>query len=201
MLDGTVIRLFRFRPVRPGFDEILRTDLIPDLCVQTGMLGCWSARQGPDELGPRVVVSVWDGASSAGPTLDPASDRFDRRYRDETTDWASELHPVRMFARFPVDGESRILRVFRGRVRPGELDAYEQEMRVGMEADANGTSGPAAICLAETGPDAFLTVSAWRDWPDIEASTGGDTRRPRATRRPDRLVDWDVSHFEIVGLA
>jgi hypothetical protein len=201
MLEGTVIRLLRFRPVRPAFDEILRTHLIPDLCVQTGLLGCWSARQGPDELGPRVVVAVWAGGSSGGPTLDPASDRFDQRYLDETTDWASELHPVRLYTRSPVDGESRILRLFRARVRPGELDAYEQEMRVGLELDASATSGPTAICVAETGPDAFLTVSAWRDWRDIEAATGGDTRRPRATRRPDRLVDWEVSHFEIVGLA
>jgi hypothetical protein len=151
MLDGTVVRLFRFRPVRPAFDEILRTDLIPDLCAQPGLLGCWSARQGPDELGPRIVVSVWDGAASVGPTLDPASDTFDRRYVDETTDWLSELHPVRIFVRFPAGGESRILRLFRGRVRPGELDAYEQEMRSGLDADASGTSGPTAICMAETG--------------------------------------------------
>jgi hypothetical protein len=201
MLDGTLIRLFRFRSVRPAFDEMLRTDLIPDLCAQAGMLGCWSARQGPDELGPRVVVSIWEAASSAGATLDPASDQFDRRYLDETTERTSELHPVRLFARFPVDGESRILRLFRGRVRPGELDAYEEDLRHGMAADASGPSGPTAICMAETGPDDFLTVSAWRDWRDIEASTGGDVHRPRATRRPDRLVDWDVSHFEIVGLA
>ena len=199
MLDGTVIWLFRFRPVRPAFDEILRTDLIPDLCAQPGLLGCWSARQGPDELGPRVVVSVWDGASSGGPTLDPPP-TVRSALLDETTDWAqrapSRPHLRHLPRPWGVEDPPPVSRSG----PPRRARCLRAGDAVGLDADASG-SGPTAICMAETGPDDFLTVSAWRDWRDIETSTGGDIRRPHATRHPDRLVDWDVSHFEIVGSA
>ena len=55
-----------------------------------------------------------------------------------------------------------------------------------------------ALYLATDGVDAFVTMSAWRSWHDIELATGGDIHRPRATRHPERLVAWDVEHFELV---
>ena len=53
--------------------------------------------------------------------------------------------------------------------------------------------------LAETGVDAFLTVSTWCTWDDVERATGGDVHRPLATRKPERLVDWDVEYYEAVS--
>ena len=60
-------------------------------------------------------------------------------------------------------------------------------------------AAPTTIYLAETGVDAFLTVSTWRTWDDVERATGGDVHRPLATRKPERLVGWDVEYYEIVA--
>jgi len=56
-----------------------------------------------------------------------------------------------------------------------------------------------ALYLADRGDDRFVTISAWREWADIEWATGGDVRRPAATRQSERLLEWDVEHYEIVA--
>lgn len=97
---------------------------------------------------------------------------------------------------------ARVLRVFRGRVRAGELDAYIDEAATGTRADAAVGHGPLALYLGAdpASPDTFVTTSAWGDWSEIERATGGDIRRPVATRHPERLVDADVLHFEVIEL-
>ena len=75
----------------------------------------------------------------------PAADRL-----EETTDRSSRSCPcVWRTERFALDGEPRILRVLRGRVRPGEMDHYEQDVRHGMALDIESATGPAALYLAD----------------------------------------------------
>jgi hypothetical protein len=197
--QASVIRLFTFRAARPGFDGILRDVIVPELSVQPGIMDCYSARQGPDEIGPRVVASIWRNRSlmvaALGETLGSA---FHPEYLDDTTDRLLEVMPLEIAERFEAPEPARILRILRGTVAGGEMAAYVDDVRTGMHIDVASSDGPVALYLASNGGDSFITVSAWRKWADIELATGGNVQRPRATRRPERLVDWDVSHFEIV---
>jgi hypothetical protein len=198
--EVSVIRLFSFRAARPAFDEILRDVMMPDLSVQPGLMDCYSARQGPDEIGPRVVASVWrsrpEMVAALGEQL--GSGPFHPEYLDESTDRVLEVVPLEIAERFDAAEPARILRILRGIVGSGEMAAYVDDVRTGMHIDVASSDGPVSLYLGSSGGDAFITVSAWRKWTDIELATGGDVHRPRATRRPERLIDWDVSHFEIV---
>jgi hypothetical protein len=92
----------------------------------------------------------------------------------------------------------RILRVFRGEVREGETDAYLEEARAGTLSDAAMNEGLVALYLGVEWPSRFVTVSAWTGWGAIEEATGGNTRRPLATRNAERLEAFDVGHYEIL---
>ena len=201
MDHGLVIRLFTFRPARPAFDEILRRELIPELRSMAGLVDCYSGRQGPDELGPRVVASIWRDHAAMVEAVSETLGVLRPDRLEETTDQVLEIMPLRVCEKFALDGEPRILRVLRGRVRPGEMEHYEEDVRHGMALDIESATGPAALYLAEDPPDGFLTMSVWLDWPDIERATCGDVHQPRATRRPERLVDFEVHHYEMVGKA
>ena len=54
-----VLRLFSCRPRRAAFDRILRDVLIPDLRALGDVTDVFAGRQGPDDLGERLVASVW----------------------------------------------------------------------------------------------------------------------------------------------
>ena len=199
MGEGSVIRLFTFRAARPAFDEILRDVIMPELWVQPGIMDCYSARQGPDEIGPRVVASVWESQSAMVAALgETLGSTFHPEYLDETTDRVLEVVPLEIAERFEATEPARILRILRGIVASGEMAAYVDDVRTGMHIDVASSDGPVSLYLGSSGGDTFITVSAWRKWTDIELATGGDVHRPRATRRPERLIDWDVGHFEIV---
>ena len=81
------------------------------------------------------------------------------------------------------------------------MDAYLEEARSGMLADASINSGLSAFYLGTRRPDDFVTVSAWTTWSAIEMATGGDVRRPFVTRYSARLARHEVAHFEILGEA
>ena len=193
-----VLRLFSFQAARGGFDETLRTIMIPDLLAMPGILDLYVGRQGPDDLGPRIVASVWESRQSMLDAIGDTLGTFHPEYLDATSDqrleiselgvsWRSEIRPV------------RILRVLRGEVRTGELELYLEDVQHGVELDAVDRHGPTALYLGKLGGDRFVTVSAWRDWSDIEQATGGNVNQPRATRHPERLVGWDVQHYEVVA--
>ena len=202
MADAALIRILHFRPQRVDFDAQLREQFIPILLGQDGLVDLIAGRHGPDERGPRIVASVWTpGAVVALPpwtdqaVVDPGS-------------WigneppAPEVMPIRAMFRSDSGDPARVLRIFRGRVRPTELAAYVDEAANGTRADAQAGRGPLALYLAtdDSAADTFVTVSAWADWSVIEAATGGDVRRPVATRHPERLIDADVTHYEVIEL-
>jgi hypothetical protein len=192
------LRLFRFRAAHPGFDDVLRATLIPDLRSKAGLTAAYSGRQGPDEIGPRIVASVWATRTAMDAAVGPGLGTFHPELLPDSTDRALEILPLAIERRFDVEDEARILRLFRGTVRPDELDPYIEEARAGTELDGTGENGPCALFLARGEGDHFVTMSAWRSWHDIELASGGDVRRPQATRHSERLVDWRVEHFEIV---
>jgi heme-degrading monooxygenase HmoA len=83
-----VIRLFRFRPVRTAFDSILRDDMIPALLEMDGIVDVYVGRQGPDELGPRVIATIWTSREAMAAGVGESFDRpiFRPEYLQETID-------------------------------------------------------------------------------------------------------------------
>lgn len=198
-----VIRILHFIPRRVEFDSQLRGRFIPFLRSQAGLLDLIAGRHGPDERGPRIVVSVWE--PDAIVAVPPWSDQglLDTAAAvDEAGEPRLEVMPVRVRFRAGDPDHPRLLRVFRGRVRPGDLDRYVDAVENGTRADAASGRGPLALYLAtvESTPDQFVTVSTWSDWSVIEAATGGDIRRPVSTRHSEHLVASEATHYEVIEL-
>ena len=200
MTDEAVIRLFRFRPAHAEFDGILRTEMLPDMRRLPGLLDVHVGRHGPEDLGDRIVASVWTDQASmvAGVGSSLASPVFHAHRLPETTDRDLEVLPLDVLLRFDLPRPPTVLRVFRGGVRPGELRPYVADARAGTLADAEAGIGPSALYLAPVPPDRFVTVSLWPDWRAIERATGGDVHRPITTKDPSRIVEMDVAHYEVV---
>src|SRR6478736_351925 len=148
MVEGSILRLFTFRAVRPAFDEILRHQLVPDLSAQAGILDCYSGRQGPDEIGPRVVASVWVSEDAMLEALgaELGQGPFHPELLEETTDRLLEVLPICLAARY--DGTSdpapTILRTLRGRVGQGGLAEYVADVQEGVDADERAGIDPAS---------------------------------------------------------
>jgi hypothetical protein len=118
---------------------------------------------------------------------------------------AEEVGPCRLeFVTLAVDlpfdraDRARVLRIFRGQVREGELDLYVDDARNGTLADAAGPHGPVGLYLGPQPPDRFVTVSVWTGWESIEAATHGNIRQPIATSNRARLVGGTATHYEVV---
>lgn len=197
MATAPVIRILRLRPARVGFDGVLRAAM-PALRASAGLLDIAAGRHGPDELGPRIVASVWVSSEvmAAAVRSQPGSvalaappDALDASVESLALDVVFEAEPPRT---------PRLVRAFAGQVRPGTLAAYIDAARAGTLIDDAAGRGPCALYLAglPADPDRFVTISTWSDWAAIEAATGGDIRRPTATRHSERLVAWEATHFE-----
>ena len=202
MPEPSVLRLFYFRPVASAFDSILRDVMIPDLRKLPGLVDIFLGRRGPDELGPRLNASVWTSreamVAGVGEDFDPPV--FHPEYIDETTERVLEILPLAISLPFDGMGTPRILRTLRGQVRPGEREAYFEAARDGTIADIDAGGGSLALHLAiGPGDDDFLTVSVWESWSALETATGGDVKRPVATRHPERIERWDAAHYEVIG--
>lgn len=177
----------------------MRRRLARALRGEPGLTDIIAGRHGPDELGTRIAVSVWAGEAGI-PDRTAALDELVASL--DVTDIRSERLAVHVEFRDARDRSARLLRVFRGEVRAGELDRYVEEAEAGTRADAAAGRGPIALFLATDPavPNRFVTVSTWPDWTTVEAATGGDVRRPIATRHPERLVAADATHFEVIEI-
>jgi hypothetical protein len=178
----------------------LREEIVPELSQLPSIRHCFAARRGlaGDEI--RVIATVW----RSGPDLpeSPEALPIGRATRDlgPLLERARiEVLPIEVDARIERPEPARILRLFRGNVTTSEMDAYLDEARAGMLADASTNEGLTAFYLGTRRPDEFVTVSTWTGWSAIELATGGDVRRPFITRNSARLAGYDVSHFEIVA--
>lgn len=199
---ATHLRLAVFRPSAAGsaVDAVLRDDVLPHLCRLPGIADVYAGRLGEDDT-DRVVASVW-----VAPALTLPDPRLEQRLLAELLsadgaerrDVATETMPLDVAARFDRPEPAGILRIFRGAVRDADLDGYIAEAQGGMLQDAEVNAGLIAFYLGRTGPDSFLTVSAWTGWDAIERATGGNVREPFATRNSSRLASFTIRHFEIL---
>jgi hypothetical protein len=201
--DHAVLRIFRFRPTATEFDSTLRDLIIPSMCSAPGIRDLHVGRQGPGELGPRIVASVWAthaamaqavGSSLDDPALHPG-------YAELATDQDLTILPLAYGVRRDREAAPVILRLLVGVARAGRLDEYLREARRGTAVDVASGHGPMALYLATDPPERFVTVSVWEDWASVEHATGGVPDRPISTRHPELLVSWQVDHYEVLPMA
>lgn len=193
------LRVVAFQPSanESPVDAVLRHAIVPRLLAREEVVDAWIGRQGSSSDRTRVLASTW----ASDPGAEPADLAIlrDAGLSDAppVVDDVDQLS-LAVHARFERTEPARILRIFRGVVRRGELDAYVVEARAGMTADAEVNDGLIAFALGTEPPDSFVTISAWTGWAAIEAATGGNTRHPFATRNSARLATFRIAHFEIL---
>lgn len=193
------LRVVSFAPSRDeaAVDAALRDLCVPALLDEPTVIDAWVGRRGSRDDLQRVLASTW-----SAPPNDPEPALLVAVEAATGAQLAivdARTLDLGVHARFDRAEPARILRVFRGRVRPGELDAYVGDARSGMLADAMVNDGLVAFALGADPPGAFVTVSAWTGWPAIEQATGGNTRQPIATRNSVRLTDFEVAHYETLA--
>ena len=199
-----VVRLLGFRPIRPAFDNAIRDWIVPGLRSKPGAIDAFAGRQGPEELGPRLVASVWETRDAMESAFDGASQYGELQVDglDGIADVALDVLATEVA--YHADGPvvaPRIIRVLRGCARPGQLARYVEETRAGVAADVAAGHGPVAFYLGrDSTPESFVAVSVWSGWAAIELATGGDVRQPQATRRPELIESFDATHYEAIDL-
>jgi hypothetical protein len=193
------LRIVTFQPggLEAPLDGVLREVIVPRLLERDEIVDAWVGRHGSPSDRTRVVASTWSDEPAAE-AADLAALHDPRLADDPPMIDAVEQLGLAVSARFERSEPARVLRVFHGIVRPGELDAYVAEARRGMAADAEVNEGLIALMLGTEGGHSFVTVSAWTGWSAIEEATGGNTRQPFATRNSARLDSFRIAHFEIL---
>lgn len=198
--ESSVLRLFKFRPVRTAFDLILRETMVPALLALPGLSDLYVGRQGPGDLGPRLVATVWDSPEAMAVAVGESFDHptFMPQHLDETEDRELDFLPLAFGYRFVRPEPPGLLRLVQGEVYLGGLERYVELARAGTLADAEDGRGPLALYLAPRSPKGFVTLSIWSDWATLQAATGGDIDRPIATRHSRMLSAWQADHYEVI---
>jgi hypothetical protein len=193
------VRLFHFRSARTAelTDSLLRDTLEPVLLGVAGLRYVYSGRGSGPRGEERLVATIWDGEPDDAETLARLRQPFDFEREMEAEDVLVEALPLAAVIE-PEEGEPQIMRIFRGRARPGELETYVEEARSGTLVDIERGVGPGGLFLGVEAPDRFVTVSVWQNWDRIERATGGNLRQPISTQHMHRLLETAASHLEIV---
>jgi hypothetical protein len=204
MPEPTLMRLFGFRPVGSGaeLDAALRDQVVPDLLEAPGITDVYVARGATEGAGERVIASIWESRDAMTAELGEASviGRFQPERVEDLMSSRLDVLPLAIGMTYQRPNPPTILRVYRGRVQPGELDNYVEEARLGALADAEVNLGLVALYLGTGRPTRFITVSAWTGWEAIENATGGDIRTPVRTRNSTRIAVGTAAHYEILRL-
>lgn len=206
MGTGRALRLIAFRATSDGaaLDAMLRDAVLPRIAADRDVAAAFIARHGPADPGARLIASV-HGSSGDPPDVSEVAELTALRvsgdlFDPDTVDVLRQL-PVAFDSRFVRPDAPNILRVFSGTVLPGRLDEYVARAAEGTEIDGRTIDGLAALFLAVDPPTDFVTVSAWRDWASIELATGGNVRRPMATRHAELIARGTAAHYELIGTA
>ena len=194
------LRVVSFRPgvSESAFDAGLRDTVLPRMLDDDRVVDVWVGRRGSRDDRARVLASTWidDPETPLGAPIDVAGLRALGGH-DVIVDGVEQA-PLLIHASFERPEPTRVLRLFHGRVRPGELDAYIEVARAEVLADVEANDGLIGFALGARPPDSFTTVSVWTGWPAIEAATGGNTRTPFVTRNSELLAEFTVAHFEVL---
>lgn len=198
MHAAVVVRMSSFRTRRPAFDAALRASVIPDLGVQPGVMHVLAGRQGPDEVGARLLISVWSSTASMAAAGAQIGDT--QAALPDTTDHQLETFPVVLRVADPEPLSSGVLRVARATVEEGHsVRDYAAIVDRDLAALRASGSGPRSVVIAATDEHAIVMVSTWPDWTAIEAATGASVSEPLRTKRQAGLVDFRADHWELLA--
>lgn len=193
------MRLFHFHPVRPAFDAVLRDSVLPDLRAMPGATRVWAGRQGPGEVGTRLIVSVWSSLAAMSAALgdDLDDDRLLPEHLDETSERRLEVLSLVLMdvgsAAFPTG----ILRLTRGTLAGSDIADYARLVVNDLTRWRDDGVGPGAVVLASGREQEVVMVSTWPDWAAIERATGASIEEPLRMKR-DRLSGFLAAHYELV---
>jgi hypothetical protein len=199
-VTGEILQVvrFRYRSRWSRTDTALR-EAMPTFQLQAGLIAAWMGRQGPDFDDERAIASVWTSAATERTSLQLAELLGPTSAADVDTPVRVTM-PTSFHEDFPRATPATILRIYEGRTRRGELDAYVAEARDGVLLDGENPDGPVSVTMSIDAPDRFVTVSTWTDWRCIERCTGGDRDRPLVTRNAARLVGGGPRHYELFAI-
>lgn len=186
--------------MRLAFDAVVREVMIPDLRAQAGVIAVWAGRRGPDELGDRALISLWESEAAMLAAMGPdlAHSRFHPEYLSETVDRRLEVLPVLVEMGTQRPDRAAILRIARGRLATIDLDAYARDVEAGASRDLERGRGPEVLILTADGEDRFLTLSTWADWESLAAATGASLEQPVRTREQHAIEGFTAVHLELV---
>jgi hypothetical protein len=199
-MSPRTLRVVTFQALGPdsAVDAVLRSTVLPRLLEDPAVVDAWQGRRGSAD-GNHVLVSTWrDDPATAERAADVALLQAPDLLLGGVDIVSVEALEVAVHATFRRAEPARVLRVFRGTARPGELADYIAEARAGMTDDARVNDGLVSFVLGEDGDASFISVSTWTGWPAIEAATGGNTRQPLATRQTRRLAGYRIVHLELL---
>jgi hypothetical protein len=197
--EAAFVRLSRFRTTRPAFDAVLRGSVLPDIRARPGVLAVFAGRQGPDEIGARVLAVVASRETISDSSSDPAApagsegDPF-----AETLDRSQEILPALIVRLADQPLSTGILRFAQGRLGDTSLSSYANLVTTESRRIQADGGGPRDLVMAAAGEDAFVMLSTWPDWSAIEAATGASISEPLRTKRLGALSSFEVAHFELL---
>jgi hypothetical protein len=197
--EPAIVRLFHFQPVRPAFDAVLREAVLPELRSLPGVMRVWAGRQGPGELGARLIVSVWSSRAAMEAALgdDLGGARLHPEILDDTSDRHLDMLSLVVMEASPTPLVTGILRVTRGRLSDGDMTAYARLVVRDVTTRHDDGTGPGAVIVASDDGSEVVMVSTWPDWAAIESATGASVDEPLRVKRY-RLSGFQVDHYELV---
>ena len=194
----SVLRLITIGPMPASatFDSMMREEVLPAVLALDDIVDARVGRRfGPADVDERVVATFWTTREA----MDAALATYPLTRIEQDVNGKTEILPLAIDLNFGrPDDPARILRIFRGQIRPGELELYVEDARQGATADGATSHGPSAFFLCPLPPSRFVSLSLWGDWTEIELSTGGNIRHPIATHHAERVVSGQAAHFEIL---
>jgi hypothetical protein len=198
------VRLSRFRTTRPAFDAVLRTTVLPRTRARSGNVAVFAGRQGPDEIGARLLASLWiPAASSNGPGAPAAAgseaDAGAEDALDGTAGQSTEVMPVVLLRLAAAPLATGILRVARGHLRDLDVASYAQDVSRDITGIQALSAGPSDLVMATPGEGSFVMLTTWRDWSAIEAATGASISEPLRTKQLPALESFEADHFELLS--
>jgi hypothetical protein len=178
-------------------DARIRNQLGPAAAAASGLVAFYPGRRGAESDAARVLATVWESESAMAAAAEPGGLSA---LAAELVPGTEEVIPLalRELPATSTDEPPAILRVFRGVVREGHMQAYIDAAQRGTREDIDAGAGPLALFLGVAGVDRFVTVSAWASWRNLEIATGGNVHQPVSTRNLEQLVSGSVTHYEIL---
>lgn len=199
---GRVLRVFLARPVRLAFDAVIRDEMGPQLRALDGVVAVWIGRRGPDELGDRALISLWESEAAMLTAMGPDIERsrFHPEHLSETVDRRLEVLPVLVELGTQRPTTASILRIARGRLAAIDLESYARDVEAGAVRDLERGRGPETLILCADGGDRFVTMSTWSDWDALATATGASLDHPVRTREQHAIEGFNAVHLELIGL-